>query len=138
MSTESKTVRRQLLAAGYLASFTALLHLVGGTIEIHQPLMTSQLPEPLRLLLLACWHLVSVALLLSGPALLWCARPERQASAGALTLFIGAMWLGFGAVFVVVALVYQGVNGLATLPQWTLLLPVGALATLGGRRLLGG
>lgn len=58
-----------LLTAGALATFTALVHLIGGTMEIHQPLMSSNLPASVSLLLLACWHLVSVALMVSGLAL---------------------------------------------------------------------
>lgn len=126
---------RLLLAAGGLASFTALVHLFMGTPEIHGPLLSSPLPTPITLMLLMCWHLVSVALAVSGLALLWCARPANRSRAGAAPAVIGLMWLGFGAVCVGGGLWFQGLGGLATLPQWTLLLPVGLLAALSDRKL---
>ena len=119
---------RLLLSAGALASFTALVHLFAGTPEIHEPLLSSSLPLPIRLLLLLCWHLVSVALAVSGLALLWCARPANRGRAGALPAAMALLWLGFGGLVVVLALLYQGLPGLAMLPQWVLLLPVGVLA----------
>ena len=127
---------RLLLAAGALATLTALVHLFAGTPEIHQPLLASSLPTSISLMLLLCWHLVSVALAVSGVALLWCARPLNRSRAGAVPMVIGLMWLGFGAVCIAGGLWFQGLGGLATLPQWTLLLPVGALAVLSARRAL--
>ena len=124
---------RRLMTAGGLATFTALVHLLAGTPEIQGPLLAAPLPAPLGWLLLACWHLVSVALAVSGLALLWCARPAHRSRAGVLPAVVGRMWLGFGAVFVAVALAWRGPAGLALLPQWTLLLPVGVLALLSAR-----
>lgn len=124
---------RLLMTAGGLATFTALVHLVAGTPEIQGPLLAAPLPLPVAWLLLACWHLVSVALAVSGLALLWCARPANRGRAGVLPAVMGLMWLGFGAVFVAVALALRGPMGLALLPQWTLLLPVGVLAVLSAR-----
>lgn len=125
---------RLLLSAGILATFTALVHVFVGTPEIQQPLLSSSLPAPLSLLLLACWHLVSVALVVSGLALAWCALRANRARAGILPLVISLMWLLFGLVFVAVALAYLGTAGLALLPQWVLLLPVGLLAGIAGLR----
>jgi hypothetical protein len=125
---------RLLLSAGILATFTALVHIFVGTPEIQQPLLSSALPAPISLLLLACWHLVSVALLVSGAALLWCALQANRGRAGILPIVISLMWLLFGLVFVVVAVSFQGSAGLAVLPQWVLLLPVGLLAGVAGLR----
>ncbi|MBK9615720.1 MAG: hypothetical protein IPO35_09465 [Uliginosibacterium sp.] len=71
---------RALLLSAFLAAFTALLHTIGGTLEIHAPLLTSALPEPISLLLYACWHLVTVTLVLSALALLWSSRNDRAAT----------------------------------------------------------
>ncbi len=125
---------RLLLAAGLLALFTALVHLLVGTPEIQAPLLSSTVPAPVALLLLACWHLVSVTLLASGAALLWSARPRQAASARALASFIAVLWLLFGLVFLAVALVFMGPQGCLVLPQWVLLIPVGLLAWAGARR----
>jgi len=122
---------RALLVAAYLAAFTSIVHTIGGTLEIHTPLLTSPLPEPISLLLYACWHLVTAALILSAVALFWSSHNNRAESNFALPAFIGILWVSFGVVFVFVALYFSGLNGLMVLPQWVLLIPIGALAIYG-------
>ncbi|AMC34453.1 hypothetical protein [Janthinobacterium sp. B9-8] len=125
---------RLLLASGLIAAFTAALHTIAGTPEIQAPLLGSAMPQPVSLLLYACWHLVTVTLILSALALIWSARPSSRASAGALPRFVSLLWLLFGLVFVVVALVFAGPSTLLLLPQWVLLIPVGILGLLGDRK----
>ena len=128
---------RQLLFAGYLAAFTAAVHTFAGTYEVHTPLLNSALPKPLALLLYACWHLVTAALCLSAWALLRPPEPRTSQTRAVLAGAIGIAWLSFGAVFVAVALLFgESVSTLLVLPQWALLMPVGALACLGSRKLL--
>jgi hypothetical protein len=122
-----------LAFAGALAALTALVHVFVGTPEIHQPLLSSSLPQPISLLLLACWHLVSVALAVSSAALLWAALPANRGRAKSMVLAVSVMWLLFGLVFVAIAVSFQGVRGLAMLPQWGLLLPVGILSGIAAR-----
>ena len=123
-----------LLASGLIAAITAALHAFAGTLEIQEPLLRSTLPLPLRLLLYACWHLVTVTLVLSALALIWSARPNNRVVAGALPRFVSLLWLLFGLVFIAVALVFSGPSTLLVLPQWVLLIPVGILGLLGDRR----
>jgi hypothetical protein len=125
---------RSLLISAFLAAFTAIVHTIGGTLEIHTPLLTSPLPEPISLLLYACWHLVTVTLILSAVALFWSSPNNRAESNFALPAFIGILWVSFGIVFVVVALYFSGFRALIVLPQWTLLLPIGGLALFGVRK----
>ena len=127
-------MNRSLLVAGVLAVFTAAVHVFVGTPEIAQPLLRSALAPEVSFLLYACWHLVSCALVLSALALVVSALPRHQQSMHALALFVSWLWLAFGAVFVAVGL--TGAHGglFFKLPQWTLLLPVGALGLFGCRR----
>jgi len=125
---------RLLLSAGLIAAFTAALHTFAGTPEIQEPLLRSTIPQPVSLLLYACWHLVTVTLVLSAVALIWSARPNSRTSAGALPRFISLLWLLFGLVFVAVALVFSGPSTLLVLPQWVMLIPVGILGLLGDRK----
>ena len=130
---------RLLLASGLIAAFTAALHTLAGTSEIQGPLLGSSMPMPVSLLLYACWHLVTVTLVLSAVALIWSARPTAKIPAGALPRFISILWLLFGLVFVVVALTFSGPSALLVLPQWILLVPVGVLGLLGDyQRSVGG
>lgn len=125
--------RRLRLGAAGIAALTAVVHLFVGTPEIQAPLLQSALPQEVRLMLLLCWHLVSVALALSALALAWAAAPLRQPVAGPLVAFVGGLWLLFALVAVVLALALVGPPGLLVLPQWILLAPVGVLALLGAR-----
>src|SRR3989338_7048921 len=98
---------RVLFSAALLSAFTAAVHTIGGTYEIHDPLLDSPLAEPISLLLYACWHLVTVTLTLSAVALFWSSRNNRAQSNFALPAFIGLLWITFGLVFIFVALLFQ-------------------------------
>ncbi|WP_157661126.1 hypothetical protein [Burkholderia ubonensis] len=125
-------MNRPLLAAALLASFTAALHTFGGTPEIEGPLLQSALKTEVSLLLLACWHLVTAALAISAIALGLALRPSEVRSTTTVTL-VSYLWLSFGAVFILVALIYAGPHMLLQLPQWALLLPVGTLGLWGAK-----
>lgn len=124
---------RALLAASALAALTAGVHLLAGTAEIAPPLLGSALAPEIRLLLYACWHLVSCSLALSAAALFVCSFPRYRQSGRLLALFVSCLWLSFGLVFVAVGLFGADETLLFALPQWALLLPVGMLGLWGGR-----
>jgi hypothetical protein len=127
-------MNRPLLAATLLATFTALLHTFAGTPQIEGPLLQSGLASEVSLLLLACWHLVTAALAISALALGLALRPSAPwAPARATVQLVSYLWLSFGAVFILVDLMYVGPAMLLKLPQWVLLLPVGALGLWGAR-----
>jgi hypothetical protein len=121
-------MNRWLLSAGLLALFTAAVHVVAGGRGIAAPLLASTLAEVPRITLYGVWHLVSLVLALSGAALLLAARPRALAPARWMVAFIGALWLGFGLVLLGIAALQPGGGWWLKLPQWLLLMPVGALA----------
>ena len=125
---------RILLVSGLLAAFTAAGHTLLGSAEIHRPLLDSGLPERMRLLLYATYHLVTVTLLLSAAVLIWSARPANKAAAGPLPVFVSVLWLLFGLVYIVVSLLFSGLPALLMLPQWIFLISVGVLGLVGSRR----
>jgi hypothetical protein len=126
-----------LTIAGYLAAFTAAVHTFAGTYEVHGPLLNSTMPKALALLLYACWHLVTATLCLSAWALLRSPESWTVQTKAVLAGAIGILWLSFGVVFVSVTLLFgDSPATLLVLPQWVLLLPVGALAWFGSRKLL--
>ncbi|WP_432072947.1 hypothetical protein [Streptomyces wuyuanensis] len=118
-----------LLAAGALATVTALIHLVAGGRDVVRPLLGSSLEaEPLRTLH-AVWHFATADLLFSGVALT--ALATRPAPNAPLVLFIAAHFLAYAAVFLVITFRVGWSRPLLRLPQWMLLLPVAALAGAG-------
>jgi hypothetical protein len=124
-------MNRTLLFTALLAAFTAAVHIFVGTPEIQKPLLQSALPQEVSLLLYTCWHLVSVTLSLSAAAFFVSAFANITDSSRNMVKLVSYMWLGFGVVFITVALLHSGVSMLLKLPQWILLLPVGALGLLG-------
>lgn len=124
-------MNRTLLFTSILATFTAAVHIFVGTPEIQEPLLRSALPQEISLLLYACWHLVSVTLSLSALAFFISARANLAGSSRNMVKLVSYMWLCFGLVFIAIALLHSGVSMLLKLPQWTLLLPVGALGLWG-------
>jgi hypothetical protein len=123
-------MNRPLLFATLIATFTAALHTFGGTPEIESPLLQSNMAQEVSLLLLACWHLVTAALTLTAIALGLALRNPTPNSMANVTL-ISYLWLSFGAVFILIDLLYAGPHMLLQLPQWILLLPVGGLGLWG-------
>lgn len=86
--------------------------------------------EP-KLTLYAVWHMVSMVLALSVPALFIGGLPRHAHAARYLVLFVSAMWCAFGLVFLGVAAIQPEAVWLFKLPQWILLLPVGLLGLWG-------
>jgi hypothetical protein len=118
-----------ILSSGFLAGITALIHIVAGGKDVARPLLASSIDEVVKLTLYACWHLVSVALVLSSLALL--ASGAGLMRAPWMVAFVSTLWLFFGSVFLVVTLSLAKPQGLLRLPQWILLLPVGILGLWG-------
>lgn len=127
-------MNKPLLFTALLASFTAALHTIGGTIEIETPLLNSGLTPNISLLLLACWHLVSATLILSAVAYFLSARKDSSKNYYLLCQFISILWIIFGLVFIAIDLIYAGPAMLLVLPQWILLIPIGLLGLWGGRK----
>lgn len=82
--------------------------------------------EP-KLTLYAVWHMASVVLAISVPALIVGSLPRHARPARYLVLFVSALWCAFGLVFLGLAAIQPESAWLFKLPQWILLLPVGLL-----------
>lgn len=132
--TPDTTKNRFLLAGGAAAALTAVVHIVGGGIDIARPLMDSSLADEPRLVMVAVWHMASVTMSLSAIALFLGALPRFRQSLHHLTVFIGLLWVGFGLCFIGVGLTEPEGDLLTMLNQWMLLVPTGALALWGARQ----
>ncbi len=120
-----------LLSAAILAAATAAIHALAGGQDTVTPLLDSHLAEVPRLTLYAVWHMATAALALSAAALFIGAMPRYAAAGRLMVLFVSALWLAFGVVFVLVATFQSGAGLYFKLPQWVLLLPVGLLGVVG-------
>ena len=119
-----------MLIGGLLALFTAAVHLIGGGREIAKPLLTNEaLPEPVKLTMYACWHFVSIFLLISGVVL--CTGSFTICFSDQIFMAIALMYFIMSGMFLVITIFVTENKGLFTYPQWTLLLPIGIFCTLG-------
>lgn len=101
-----------------LAAFTTVLHIFVGTFDTLMPMLEADLPAPVSGTLHACWHMVSLFLVVSVWAF-W--------RGNALARPVAWLWLGSAAIFVAVGIGQGGLAGLLDLPQWTLLGASGGL-----------
>ena len=115
-----------MLASGVLAAVTALVHLFAGQIDPVRPLLAAPMAETSKRTLHACWHLVSVDLVLAAAVLLYLTWAKDAGPA--VPRLIAAHLLAYGLVFIVMGMAIAGPRGLVRLPQWALLLPVAILA----------
>lgn len=123
-----------LVSAALLAAFTAVVHVFVGGEDVAVPLLASPLTGTLKWTLYVVWHMVSVVLALSAVVLFVGAMPRHAGPSRYLVRFVSALWCAFGVLFLLVAAMQPDSGGFLALPQWALLLPVGVLGLLGGRR----
>ncbi len=119
-----------ILSAGLLGVFTSLEHLFAGQIDPIRPFLKSDLDDVPKATLLACWHLVSVTLLVTALMLTYVGWYGLNAYYFP-TQLLGILYILFSMVFVVVGWYFFGSRVFVRLPQWILLLPIGLLAGYG-------
>ena len=119
-----------ILSAGLLGVFTALVHVFAGQVDPIRPFLKSELEDIPKATLLACWHLVSVTLLMSSLMLTYAGWYSLY-SLYLPIQFVGILYILFALVFLVVGWYFFGSKVFVKLPQWILLVPIGLLASYG-------
>jgi len=119
-----------IFSAGIIGIFTAFVHVFAGQVDPVRPFLKSDLPDIPKATLLACWHIVSVTLLICGLALTYIGWFNLDAFLN-LVLGISTIFIIFSLVFVAVGWYFFGLQTFIKLPQWVLLLPIGALGLIG-------
>ena len=114
-----------ILIAGVIMALTTILHLTGGQADHVVPLLESALDATDKAVLLAVWHMVTVALMIMA---FWLIRQGIKpfASRNDVMRFIAWLNLLFAVVFLLVSIVRW-----AFAPQWILFLPIGLLILYG-------
>lgn len=114
------------LAAGIINLLTALLHLIGGQIDLINPFLESNLSLQVRTELLGAWHMVTLLLFSSALIFIISGRDTTKPKNSALISYISYSYIGFSLIFIGLSIYY---NILA--PQWIILLPIGLLGLIG-------
>ena len=120
------------ITSGGIGFLTASIHLIAGHFDPIKPFVQSDLAPVPKATLYACWHMVTVILFFSAGTLIYLGiRPEQNGS-NLISIFIGVQFVAYAIVFLTFNLIGNWKNKLLSLPQWTLLLPIGILAIIGG------
>lgn len=119
-----------LLIAGIINLTTFFLHLIGGQIDLVNPMMNSSITLEKTSQLLGAWHMVTIILLVSSIILLLAALRKKYSSNKELIVLIGYLNLLFCIPFIAASLYYK-----LMVPQWILFLPIGILTLIGSKRI---
>ncbi|WP_438712164.1 hypothetical protein ACSTS3_06980 [Aquimarina muelleri] len=113
------------IIAGILNLFTFILHLIGGQIELVNPMVES-LKLDVSSQLVGAWHMVTIILFVTSYILLLAGFNKKYTYNIELIKWIGYLNLLFCFPFIIGSF-YYGIF----LTQWILFLPIGLLTVVG-------
>ncbi|BBN81483.1 hypothetical protein PA25_14680 [Pseudoalteromonas sp. A25] len=119
-----------IFTAGIVCLFTALVHIFAGQVDTVRPFLKSELPDVPKITLLGCWHMVSSILVLAGAVLTYIGWFDLTLYKN-LVIGISVSFIVFSLVFIVVGGCFFKLQTFSKLPQWILLLLIGALGFAG-------
>lgn len=119
-----------LKLAGVLNLLTAIIHIIGGQIDLVNPLIKSDLNNQQTGELVAVWHMVTILLFLSSYYLIKAGFSKAKARDDSLLKAIGMLYILFGIPFLLSSFWFS-----VFAPQWILLIPIGLLTLLGIRNM---
>ncbi len=112
--------------AGILNLLTFFLHIIGGQLDLVNPLLETQLPLELKAQWVGAWHMVSLILLATSYVLLTAGFTHKYTRHIELLSFVSYLNLVFCLPFLIAGFYY----GLLV-PQWILFLPIAVFSILG-------
>jgi hypothetical protein len=118
---------KSLLIAAVISTITTGLHVYGGGIEVHEPILDANLTTILKAYTSILWHAVTAILMINSAGLFLTAfNPVCFKRLGHL---IAVQYLAFAGLFI-----FYGLNQLGTLflmPQWIIFICMSALILFG-------
>ncbi len=114
------------LIAGVINLFTALLHTIGGQLELVNPLIKSNLYNQQKAEWIGAWHMVTIILFFTSYIIIKIGITNKQSE---LVKYIGYLYLIFSIPSIITSSMYQ-----LLAPQWILLLPISALIYFGAKK----
>jgi len=113
-------------AAGIITLLTAFVHLIGGQMDLVNPLHNSNLEIQQKAEWIGVWHTITVFLFYTSYLII---RAGFTTPLGNLKQ-IGILYILIGIPFIVSSIFYS-----VFAPQWILLIPIGVLLLLGVKKL---
>ena len=118
-----------LKIAAVLNILTALLHLIGGQMDLVIPLLSSGLNEQVKSEWLGAWHMVTILLFSTAFLLSMKAFGNTERRRNELVHAIGWIYILASLPSICSSIYFQLLT-----PQWILLLPIGILTLIGNRK----
>lgn len=116
-----------IAVAGAFSSIYVYLHVVGGGVEVHVPILEGGLPHELQGFVSVMWHGFTVTMVLcSGLFLIAALRPKLRK---VLTLIGVVQYVGFAVLFLLYN--WQRFDSLFVMPQWIGFLIIVVIALVG-------
>ncbi len=117
------------IVAGFLNLSTALIHTIGGQLDLVSPLLKSNLNEQAKTEWLGVWHAVTILLFATSYYLLRTGFSKNKPGNLGVMQSIGITYILFSLPFICSGIIMQKFA-----PQWILLLLIGLLTMLGLRK----
>ncbi len=114
------------MIAGVLNLLTFFMHLIGGQIELVNPMMDTKMSMVVKTQLLGAWHMVTLILLATSIVLLLAGLRHSYTAKLELISFVGYLNLAFCLPFVGASFYYG-----MLVPQWIFFLPIALLTFYG-------
>ena len=114
------------IIAGVLNLVTFFLHLIGGQIDLVNPMIDTSLSIEKSAQLVGAWHMVTIILLATSYILLLAGFGKKYSTNLDLVKLIGYLNLAFCLPFIFAGFYY----GLLV-PQWIFFLPIGVFTMIG-------
>ena len=115
--------------AGIINLFTALLHLIGGQIDLVNPLLNSDITTQQKGELIGAWHIVTILLFYTAFIILQSGFKNNNIQNYLQLKSLAILYILSGIPFIAIS-VWLGIFA----PQWILLMPIGILLLLGLRK----
>jgi len=124
------TKNKYWIIAGILNFLTFLLHLIGGQIDLVNPMMESSISLEKSSQLLGAWHMVTIILLAPSYILLLAGFGIKYSTNFEMIKLIGYLNLSFCLPSILISFYYS-----LLVPQWIFFLPIGSLTILGLKKI---
>jgi len=121
-----KTKNKYWIIAGVLNLMIFFLHLIGGQIDLVNPMLDSSLNIEKSAQLVGAWHMVTIILLATSYLLLSAGLGKRYSTNIEAIKLTGYLNLSFCLPFIIASFYY-----VLLVPQWILFLPVAVFTMIG-------
>jgi len=95
------------ITTGIINLITALIHTVVGHFKLILPFVMLEFSNPLKAILHACWHMVTVILFFSSIVFFYIGIKPQKYKSTQISILLGLHYIAFAIVFMVMSFAYS-------------------------------